>query len=245
MKLDVGVCVQHCITDCLLLVMEPIFKLLEQTKHHDKDERYMAISDLKEKLEASANIDPKHQQAIRDAIITRLKDESSDVQAMAVNCLGAIVQKFSKDLVVDMVTELGNLAVSDSAGAAKDNYSQGIRTIIKALPKEFAAPTAQKLAPIMLKGIANNSANIDHRIAHLVIIGDLLRSYGKEFTSLHKDLLSCFVQLLEHPKSPLRKEVSLAVGMFSHPALPFFTHVFATSKVLLLTLLKKQNLNHS
>eukprot|EP00475_Leptophrys_vorax_P010617 TRINITY_DN17200_c0_g1_i1.p1 TRINITY_DN17200_c0_g1~~TRINITY_DN17200_c0_g1_i1.p1 ORF type:complete len:1258 (-),score=382.07 TRINITY_DN17200_c0_g1_i1:1352-4936(-) len=137
---------------------------------------------------------------------------------MAVNCLGSIVQKFSKELVVDMVTELGNLAVSDSAGSAKDNYSQGIRTIIKALPKDFAAPAAQKLAPIMLKGINNNSANIDHRIAHLVIIGDLLRNYGKEFADLQKDLLACFVQLLEHPKAPLRKEVSLAVGAFVNVA---------------------------
>jgi hypothetical protein len=65
--------------------MDGIYKILERTKHHDKDERYMAISDLKEKLEASTSIDAKIQPNIRDTILLRLKDDSSDVQAIAVN----------------------------------------------------------------------------------------------------------------------------------------------------------------
>lgn len=45
----------------------------------------MAISDLREKLEASSVIDSKLQAAIQNAILARLKDDSNDVQAIAVN----------------------------------------------------------------------------------------------------------------------------------------------------------------
>jgi cullin-associated NEDD8-dissociated protein 1 len=188
-----------------------VIQLLERTKHHDKDERYMAISDLKEKLESSANIDTKLQPNVRDAIMLRLKDESSDVQAIAVNCLGAIVQKFSMEFVVQMVTELGNLAISGKL-ETRDNYSQGIRTILKALPAEFGAEVAAKLAPILLGGLTNVQTNVDNRIAYLVILADLLNNYGSLFQNLHKNILNTFMDLLEHQKVALRKEASIAIG---------------------------------
>lgn len=128
--------------------------------------------------------------------------------------LGAIVQKFSVEHVVSIVTELGTLATSVSSDGAKDNYAQGIRTILKELPLEHASAASKKLAPIMIEGIKNPNIDPDHRILFLVIMGDLLRGYGNEFTDMHDNILQVLIELLEHPKSGLRKEVSLEIGAF-------------------------------
>jgi hypothetical protein len=59
--------------------------VLEQTDHFDKDERYMAINDLKEELQRDARIDSAMEKRVCDAVLSRLeKDTCNDVRAMAV-----------------------------------------------------------------------------------------------------------------------------------------------------------------
>jgi hypothetical protein len=115
------------------------------------------------------------------------------------------------ELAVEMVSELGNLAITGKI-ETRDNYSQGIRTILKSLPPEFGAEIATKLAPILLSGLSNPQTNIDNRVGYLIILADLLNSYGSLFTSLHKSILNSFMELLEHQKAALRKEASIAIG---------------------------------
>jgi len=56
-----------------------------QTSHHDKDERFMATSDLTQDLEQLEGvIDNSLQAPIRNAIIKQLEDSSTDVQTVAV-----------------------------------------------------------------------------------------------------------------------------------------------------------------
>ena len=60
--------------------------LLSKTTNIDKDERYMAISDLISVLESYDGIvDVSLQGNIRDAIVLALDDKSADVQTIAVS----------------------------------------------------------------------------------------------------------------------------------------------------------------
>ena len=85
-----------------------IRKLLKKTQHHDKDERYMATSDLTNELEkVDGLLDSSLQTPIRDAILKQLDDVNNDVQAQAIRCLVAIVQKFNAEQVEEIVDKLG------------------------------------------------------------------------------------------------------------------------------------------
>ena len=56
-----------------------------QAEHYDKDERYMAINDLKEELQREVRIDSVLEKRICDVVLLRLeKDTCNDVRAMAV-----------------------------------------------------------------------------------------------------------------------------------------------------------------
>lgn len=62
-----------------------VSRLLQQTQHHDSDERYMATSDLIAALSAvDGLIDAGLQLPIRNAVLKQLTDKSIDVQAVAV-----------------------------------------------------------------------------------------------------------------------------------------------------------------
>ena len=61
-----------------------IRQLLKKTTHFDKDERFMATSDLTSELEkVDGKLDSSLQTPIRDAILKQLDDTSNDVQAIA------------------------------------------------------------------------------------------------------------------------------------------------------------------
>merc|ERR1719163_2621125 len=100
-----------------------IRELLKLTKHHDKDERFMATSDLTAELEkVDGQLDSGLQTPIRDAILTQLDDPSNDVQAIACRCLAAVVQKFAGVQVEEIVDKLGQLLLTGRT-EIRDIYS--------------------------------------------------------------------------------------------------------------------------
>ena len=85
--------------------------LLKKTEHYDKDERYMAISDLCEVLKknaaqsesaspgagskgpssANSSLDPQTERRICSAVLNLLDDSSNDVQTVAVKTLSVLL----------------------------------------------------------------------------------------------------------------------------------------------------------
>lgn len=84
--------------------------LLKKTEHYDKDERYMAISDLCEVLKRNAaqsesaspgagskgpnsnsSLDPQTERRICSAVLNLLDDSSNDVQTVAVKTLSVLL----------------------------------------------------------------------------------------------------------------------------------------------------------
>lgn len=186
-----------------------MLRLIEKVSHHDKDERYMALSDLQGVLETRGCIEARHQPAIRDTYVQRLQDESSDVQALACKSLGVIVHMFSLEIVVDLVVWLGEASVSGNP-ASREVYNQGLGAIMRALPPSSGAPVAVELTPIMLQGFKDQDKSIDNRLACLNCLGDTVRDYGAELRDLHEELVEAFLSTLANTE--LRKPCSICIG---------------------------------
>jgi hypothetical protein len=87
-----------------VLNVAKVNELLKQTAHHDKDEKYMATSDLTTELEGvEGAIDASLQVAIRNAILAQLEDSSTDVQTVAVK-LYVLLLRSSAVLSTDLLT---------------------------------------------------------------------------------------------------------------------------------------------
>ncbi len=71
---------------------QSITKFLEKCVHYDKDERYMATSDLeKELLKETLLLDAAQEKRICEAVLRQLDDQNIEVQSVAVKVLGTLL----------------------------------------------------------------------------------------------------------------------------------------------------------
>ena len=186
----------------------------------DKDERYMAISDLITQLDSFAGIvEDDLQVSIKDAIILSLDDKSADVQTIAVSCLSALVKKFAQQKIVDIGEKLGAKLLS-GLGELRDIYAMGITTLINSLPKEFGATFGVKIAGILIDGLSRKLSIAEETLVlHMVcidLVKELVTRFGALVTIDKLDaLLNLLLQLLHAEKLELRKRVSTTLGIFS------------------------------
>lgn len=152
-----------------------IASLLKKTEHYDKDERYMATSDLCEALKKHALllqssslpaatsssggatnhyiIDSEYEPKICSAILRLLHDSSNDVQAMAVKTLRVLVTCVREDPIVTIAQKLSTLILDPSKNDLRDVYTIGLKTLIQTVPMAMGDVVSQQLAEGLLDGI--------------------------------------------------------------------------------------------
>ena len=156
--------------------------LLKKTEHYDKDERYMATSDLCELLKRpmqGANstgdgtrsgataarsssthttqhkklFDATTERKICTAVLRLLHDKSNDVQAVAVKTLGVLLQTVPQELVLDIADSLTDQVLDSGKSKLRDVYSIGLRTLVQTIPTSMGDATSKKLIGRLLEGI--------------------------------------------------------------------------------------------
>jgi len=200
--------------------------LLKKTQHHDKDERFMATSDLAAELEkVEGQLDSSLQTPIRDAILKQLDDPSNDVQSIACNCLCKIVQKFVSEQVEEIVDKLGSLLVNGKM-ELRDIYTIALKNIITAVPEDFGQQISKKLARRLLQGLKKTKAKKDTQeeqkeeernhfnrlIACLDIMKELTARFGFMMAEDHAQILQTIQPMLRDPAVEIRKKVAICLG---------------------------------
>mmetsp|Transcript_6862 Transcript_6862/g.10442 ORF Transcript_6862/g.10442 Transcript_6862/m.10442 type:complete len:1374 (-) Transcript_6862:170-4291(-) len=159
-----------------------ISELLEKIENYDKDERYMATSDLCEVLKRHAavanargdgdvemsdvqqntpTIDAAYEKKICEAVLRRVDDSSNDVQAIAVKTLGVLVTCVHEDQVVTIAERLGSLVLDATKSALRDVYAIGLRTLVTTVPMNMGDIVSNRLTAALIDGISKNSSSID------------------------------------------------------------------------------------
>ncbi|XXQ33054.1 TATA-binding protein interacting (TIP20) domain-containing protein [Plasmodiophora brassicae] len=205
--------------------------LLERTRHHDKDERFMATSDLTTELDAIDAIEKGLQGPVRDAIVSQLSDQSNDVQAVAVKCLSSIVKKFDIEQTLSIVTKLGELTLVGKDDI-RDIYALGIRTIICSSPDETGPRLSAAMLPVFFAGLRPRPGGpvvsglpslafsvpeppfpIDVQIICVDLLKELLKRYGSVLVNYHGAILDQVVTLLDNPGRIVRKHAIATCGV--------------------------------
>jgi cullin-associated NEDD8-dissociated protein 1 len=166
-----------------------IQSLLEKTEHYDKDERYMATSDLCELLKRPGNsgsggvsnshsqsmgssgnsgssnsnsnkiFDPSTERRICTAVLRLLHDKSNDVQAVAVKTLGVLLTTVPQELVLEIADSLADQVLDASKSELRDVYAIGLRTLVKTIPSQMGDRTSERLIGRLLDGIRASSSS--------------------------------------------------------------------------------------
>ena len=147
--------------------------LLKKTEHYDKDERYMATSDLCEVLKrhasrdgtsntsSSPNLDPSTERRICTAVLRLLHDKSNDVQAIAVKTLGVLLTTVQEEQVLEIADSLADQVLDATKSDLRDVYAIGLRTLVQTIPSTMGDATSGRLVGRLLEGI-RKSMQLQH-----------------------------------------------------------------------------------
>jgi hypothetical protein len=193
--------------------------LLRKTEHYDKDERYMATSDLCEVLKRqqqqqtnpTSELDSKTEHQICAAVLRLLHDQSNDVQAVAVKTLGVLLMTVKEAQVFEIADSLADQVLDATKSELRDVYAIGLRTLVKIIPFAMGNAVSQRLVGRMLEGI-KSSENEEIVLVCLDILTDVLTRFG--------------YVLIKKRGMPFFKLLALCFsnGSFLHPSLSEATH---------------------
>ncbi|KAF0755195.1 hypothetical protein AaE_005054 [Aphanomyces astaci] len=213
--------------------------LLEKTTDFDKDERYMATSDLCNELQKDVELGPDLERkyvvvspfslaafprSIRTscmdsstiygiicaAVLKQLDDKSNDVQSIAVKCLGILVTKVQEKQVGDICEKLCDLILNGKP-ELRDIYSIGLKTILTDVSTKTGASVSTALCGRLLIGIAQY-ADQAVKSDTLDILTELLKRFGHDFPSEHVSIMDLLLKELKDDRAFVRKRVTSCLG---------------------------------
>ncbi|OQR84838.1 Cullin-associated NEDD8-dissociated protein [Achlya hypogyna] len=184
--------------------------LLEKTTDFDKDERYMATSDLCTELQNDVELGPDLERKICAAVLKQLDDKSNDVQSIAVKCLGILVTKVQEKQVGDICEKLCDLIFTGKA-ELRDIYSIGLKTILSDVSQKTGASISTALCGRLLGGISHYD---DQAIKSetLDILTELLKRFGSDFQTEHVAIMDLLLKELGDERAFVRKRVTSCLG---------------------------------
>mmetsp|Transcript_16278 Transcript_16278/g.23243 ORF Transcript_16278/g.23243 Transcript_16278/m.23243 type:complete len:1324 (-) Transcript_16278:475-4446(-) len=159
--------------------------LLKKTEHYDKDERYMATSDLCVQLQRHTNnLDALLERRICSTILSLLNDDSNDVQAVAVKTLGVLLTVVQQDQVVEIAQRLQCLLLDPTKKDLRDVYTIGLRTLIKTVPSSMGYAVSERLYDKILSGILLSNTQQEEAIvlSSIDVLTELLARFGTLLT---------------------------------------------------------------
>jgi cullin-associated NEDD8-dissociated protein 1 len=205
--------------------------LLKKTEHYDKDERYMATSDLCEVLKRqqqhstegggggnASSLDASTERQICTAVLRLLHDKSNDVQAVAVKTLSVLLITVHFEHVLEICDSLADQVLDAGKSELRDVYSIGMRTLVKTVPATVGDKVSQRLLGRLLEGISS-SQDEEIALACFDVLIDLLQRFGSSAASVtrqHEPILQmCLTQLSSSPHAVARKRAGNTLACLS------------------------------
>ena len=152
---------------------------LEECKHYDKDNRYMAASDLCTevlKQATGAQLEEGMEKKICQAFMAHLSDKSVDVQSNAVKCIQKIAPRIREKHLI-MIVELMSEIVVSGEKATRDIYSLAIRGITGEISEENAQTMIKTVYPKLVLGFGSGK-NEDVAEECLEILGEIFKRFS-------------------------------------------------------------------
>ena len=194
-------------------------KLMKKTVHHDKDERFMAISDLCAELETPElpPLDPPLQVSLSRSLLPLLVDPSIDVQTISVKALGLLTKRITPDLIRDILDKLSTLTLDPTLDPTRDVYVIGMRTIIAHVGSTSSSPhdLGTRCLSSMIAGLTSSPSS-DVTQAALDLCHTLLVHVGSGMSAaVYEGLLEQLLARVGTDDAAVQKRVIAVLGILT------------------------------
>lgn len=183
--------------------------LLSRTQHHDKDERYMAVMDLRSCLDLP--LPAVDLARVQSALIDRLRDASADVQALSAGSFGPLAAALSPLAAAQLAQQLASLAVSESVDL-REVFGQALAAVATVPEKEKATAVARSVVPELLLVLEDPGTAFAARAGLLQLLAALLRTSGADFAQLHPRTKERLLAEWHGMDAELRRVAASALG---------------------------------
>ncbi|KAK9816878.1 hypothetical protein WJX72_006469 [[Myrmecia] bisecta] len=190
--------------------------ILEKISSKDKDFRWMATSDLQNELSKdSFKTDGETERKLCNIVLQQLEDSSGDISALAVKCLGLLVQRVAVARVEEMLDTLCNKLLSGKKEQQRDIAGIGLKTVIGEISGgALATAVVKRVVPRMMEGMRNKDS-FDVVNESLDITNEVINKFGGLIKSDHAKLKDSLLPQLDETRAGLRKRAIHCLGSLS------------------------------
>ncbi|VDN24737.1 unnamed protein product [Gongylonema pulchrum] len=196
--------------------MYQITSLLEKMASVDKDYRFMATNDLMVELRNdSIKLDDDSERKIVRTVVKLLEDKNSEVQNLAVKCLGRLVHKV-KDAQAESVVDFLCDKMMAKDEKMRDVCSIALKTVISELPNANVPLTAnviKRVVPRLTEALKQTEpADVSVKLEVMDIVSDVLTRYGSFFAPYLATLQEALLLQLFSDRQAIRKRAIIALA---------------------------------
>ena len=160
--------------------------LLEGMSHYDKDNRFMAASDLVTKMTASS-LDSRQQARFTSALLKQLSDTSIEVQGNAAKCISRIVSLLQPAEVMDVISNLAKQIV-EGAVELRDVYATCFKGLLKDIPDTLSKHVWDQVIPKAVSCFATKPiVDLSTKEQIIDVVIEVFKRFGSE-PRWHSDL---------------------------------------------------------
>lgn len=194
---------------------------LQQCQHFDKDQRYMAVSDMSNILSQNVRLDVSLEKKIGDQLCKLFDDKSVDVQSIAVKTVSVLVggKTCQEKTVVDVFAYLCKKMLSGGEDPTiRSLYAIGLKTCILSVDDANTVQVVcSKVVPSLVE-FANRDVKSAEVQDSLEVLNDLLAKsrHCGGMDRFHPELIKMAIaQLSRNPNALVRKRAISMLGVLS------------------------------
>ncbi|KAI8071314.1 armadillo-type protein [Gongronella butleri] len=202
----------------------------------------MALNDLMNELQKqSFTREPLVESKVVDAVVRLMGDKNTEVQNLAVKCLGPLVKQVKDELIVSIITRLCEFTSQRKNDELRGIASIGLKTVVLEVHSQHGQLVATTIIPELLKVIEKGDADYETQLDVLDILGDVVNRFGTQLTAEQQaSIQATLLPRLSHARAAIRKRTVMALG---HLVAHVNDALFDTTLTFILTGLKNKQLS--
>eukprot|EP00820_Chromera_velia_P021752 Cvel_30288.t1-p1 / transcript=Cvel_30288.t1 / gene=Cvel_30288 / organism=Chromera_velia_CCMP2878 / gene_product=Cullin-associated NEDD8-dissociated protein 1, putative / transcript_product=Cullin-associated NEDD8-dissociated protein 1, putative / location=Cvel_scaffold4294:2957-10441(+) / protein_length=611 / sequence_SO=supercontig / SO=protein_coding / is_pseudo=false len=193
---------------------------LEKMVDWDKDQRFMAASDLcTEIVNSNTPLEQSIQKRVCLAFLKQLEDASIDVQGNAVKCIAKIVCKFQEAQVGDVLAKLSELILDPDKKEVRDIYATCLKGLVSEVQPALSTTVVTNVMPKMIKGITEGEPQMKEECCGVSV--DVLKRFGDNqhwwTDGSQEKMCNSLLELVcsSEVRASLRKKAVVCIGSLS------------------------------
>ncbi|KAI8083963.1 armadillo-type protein [Gilbertella persicaria] len=191
-----------------------VANLLEKMSNEDRDFRYMALNDLMNELQKeSFQMETMIESKVVKAVLQLMDDKNSEVQNLAVKCLGPLVKQINENHLLQIIDCLCQYASQQTNEELRGIASIGLKAVVMEVDVTKGHQVSERIIPHLLATMEKSDASYEMQMDTLDALSEMLSRFGSQISVAQQTKIqAALLPLLSYNRAAVRKRVTIAIG---------------------------------